>query len=365
MYNTKLRNAGFYMLLLFAFFISAYPRISFILGGAILLIWLLDFAIFRNVDWGEYALFYPIAAFIIFTILSSVLALIYNKTSSFSQTSLLFASYFLAPGLVASTQRRKMILWAFLTGIMLVCTIHLIKWWNIFSITGVYIYDPGQPFIYFIILAFAILIAMYAESPLIREKAFLSLIWLPLLAITILSMDKTMVITLLLIIVLVGILKDRTLFIPMGVAAAIIFSGYLGIRDYVEMNLNLSDLKEFVVAPVTNINNNSLYDSDIKFFGASASSDNYSVESNESTFLVRLFRNSGPPALILLAWIIIEQGRLSFAKRKRLTLPDSKAFHLAILLILLSVIIADIYGSAFEYPSAVLASWMMLGMSEI
>ena len=69
--------------------------------------------------------------------------------------------------------------------------------------------------------------------------------------------------------------------------------------------------------------------------------------------------------MILLVWIMVEQGRRCFSKFRKVALGEMKIYYLSSVLTVLVVVVLNIYGSSFGTSASVLALWMMLGMSEI
>ena len=366
MYNKRLGNAGFYLLLLFAFLITVWPRASYYLAIGIFLLWLSDTVIFHEVELSEMPLFYPILIFNVFLILAGGLSLINGIYSPYIAVGLLSLIYFIVPGFVMSGERRKMVLWSFIAGVVLTSGIQLITLWGNASEIQTAPFWPGHPLMFQIALSLCILIAFFAEAEDLREKLFLGLVALPPALTAILTLDKAVILVIIVGILLVGIFRDRTILIPAALAVVILFSGIFGISYDIEKKITPREYLAFVLSPINEIYNNNDVIKQAQFFGDDAIPSNAVRKSNvEESFFLKMLRDVGPPALIVFLWIFVEQARGSFSRQKKILPSETRAHHLGVLLILTAIVIMNLYSSAFEYGAPVLESWMIIGMSEI
>jgi hypothetical protein len=363
-HNKILINTGFYLLLLFAFSITVYPTVAYALAGAIFLIWLLDLLIFRETDINELPLFYPILSFSAVLLMGGIVSSIYGHAMPYTYLALLSFFYFIIPGFVRSGEQRRMILWTFIAGAMLVAGLHLILWWATFTNITIRLKPLLTPSLFMVTMAFSFLLSFYTESPSIREKVFLTLVAAPLALVVILSGDKAAMLFMLIVIFLLAIFRDRTIFIPFGLAVLFIFSGAFGIDYYVEQDFTPSRYKELITYPIEQIRGNPETVLMSSFYGEAALTEERPFAASHSFFL-DLIRIAGPPAILLLFWVLFERAREAYFKYRRSVTQQPRAYHLIALLTVIGAIVMNFYGPAFEYPSIILASWLVWGMSQI
>jgi hypothetical protein len=366
MYNKRLSNAGFYLLLLFAFLVNVWPQASYYLAIAIFLIWLSDTIIFREVELVELPLFYPILGFNVVLILAWALAQLNGINFPYFGVGLLTLFYFIVPGFVMSGERRKMVLWSFIAGVVLVSGLHLITWWDNASGIQVGTNWPRYPLMFQIALVLCVLLAFFAEAEELKEKLFLGLVAFPPALTAILTLDKAVILVIIFSILVVGIFRDRIILIPTALAALILFSGVFGISYNIEKRITPIEYLEFVRSPLNEIQKNHKVIEQAQFFGVDANPTAAATASNvEDSFFLKMLRDAGPPVLIVFLWIIVEQTRGSLSRQKKALSREARAHHVGVLLVLAAIIIMNLYSSAFEYGSAVLAAWMIVGMTEI
>ncbi len=363
MHNKVLTNAGFYLLLLFAFALSVYPPASFILAMAIFLIWMLDVLIFKETRISEMPLFYPLLAFALFMILASILAAIYNHPMPYLYIALLSLFYFIVPGFVVTVDQRRMVIWTFIAGAMLKASLQLIVWWATYANVTLRLRPLQEPTLFMVALAFSFMLAFYAESTVFREKVFMAFVALPLALVIVLSADKSAILLFLATIILVGVLRDPTVFIPCALAVFLLFSGVFGIDYYIQRDISFNDYKTFVTLPFTELKDNGI--TAPAFYGQAVSFENIPASTSRGNpYLINLLRWVGPPAVLLLLWTLFERAREAYYKRRRALTQQARAYHMISFLTIAAIIIMNLFGSAFEYPSIVLSCWFILGMSE-
>ncbi len=364
MHNKILINSGFYLLLLFAFSITVYPTAAYVLAGAIFLIWVLDLLIFRETDINELPLFYPILSFAAVLLAGGMVSLIYGHIFPYAYVALLSFFYFIVPGFVRSGEQRRMVLWTFIAGAMLVTGLHLILWWATFTNITMRLKPLSTPSLFMVTMAFSFLLSFYAESRSIREKVFLAMVSIPFALVVILSGDKTAMLFILIVIILIAIFRDRSIFIPLGLAILFILSGAFGIDYYIEQDFMPSTFKEFIMHPIEQIKSSPETVLATSFYGEAALPNESSAAAGQSFFL-DLIRFAGPPAILLLFWVLFEKAREAYFKHRRSVEQQPRAYHLISLLTVIAAVVMNFYGPAFEYPSIILASWLIWGMSQI
>jgi hypothetical protein len=366
MHNKILINAGLYLLLLFAFSVTVYPVVSYVIAALVFLIWFLDMVIFKETDITELPLFYPLLGFTLVLGVGWILAKIYIHNFPYISVALLSLFYLIVPGFVRTGEQRRMILWTFIAGAMLITGLHLIYWWATFANITIRLRPLPEPSLFMVCLAFSFLLAFYAESSNLREKIFLALVAMPLVLVVMLSTDGSTILFLTIIIVLLGILRDRTIFIPIGLALAVILSGTFGIDYYIERGLIPVTYKEFISRPIQEVKVNPEQVLSRSFYGQAASLENQEVTADESqSYFIKLVKRAGPPVVLIFFWALFERAREAYFKHRRVTSPQARAYHLIAILTIIALIVMNIYGSVFEYPSIILATWLILGMSEV
>jgi hypothetical protein len=259
-----------------------------------------------------------------------------------------------------------MVLWTLASGVLLYSGIRLVTWWGGMSRPGNEVILIGQPHFSFIILAICIMAAFLVEGRGIFERLFYLLVSLPLFTLAMLIEDKTIILALIAILTAIAVFRDKRLLIPVAAAALLLVIGLGGIQHYLERNLGIRALEDFVLLPL----NAAISDPDIVtrawFFGAHSLAIDFNMyHQMESPFFLDLIRGSGPPAFILLAYIFFERGRESFFKYRKVALPEEKTYHLTVLLVVATLFILNLYGTAFFYPNVVLAAWLILGIYEV
>jgi len=365
MHNKISNNVGFYLLLLFALTVTVYPAASYVIAAAVALIWIFDVLIFRDVELIELPLFLPVIAFAIFSVIALAVAVVLGRTFVLAYVGPLMSFSLIVPGFIMSGEKRKMIVWSLIAGVMLAAGFDLISWWNNTSGSAGPVYRPGQPVSFMVGLVFCILIAFYAEAQSLREKLFLGFITLPLAGAAALSFDRSIALVVAFVVVVIGVFKDRTALIPLAVAFVILFSGALGINYYIERDFSLRDYGTFVASPADVLDQDREVTDQAAFYGVGTAP----VREGQSTgqdkaFFFNLVEDSGPPSLILFLWIVVVQAIQSLARTRKTILPEVKTFHLGILLVLGAVVIMNLYGMAFHFPSTILATALLLGMTE-
>ncbi len=366
MHNKILMNASFYLLLIFAFSVSVYPLVSYFLAAAIFLIWFLDILIFKEAEMVDLPLFYPLIAFNVFMILAWIVAAVYGHPFPLIYVALLSLFYMIVPGIVATIEQRRMVIWTFIAGAMLIAGLHLIYWWGTFTNFTKTLLPLPEPSLFMAALAFAFLLALYAESTSVREKIFMALVALPLAVVVVFSADKSAILFMLIAILIVAILRDLTVFIPLIVAGIFVFSGAFGIDYYFQRELAPDSYKAFLTGPVDEIREN--YEAVLgpSFFGRAISYETPTEsDKGERSFFLNLLIEAGPPALLIFLWILFERAREAYFRRRRMRTRQPRAYHLISLLTVAAVVVMNVYGAIFEFPAIILSCWLILGMTDI
>lgn len=364
--STTLIKLGFYIILLFSLSVSIFPRHAYILAIAAFCIWLLNLLIFRDTSWTSSSLFNPIAGFTAFSIIAWLIWWLLYSRSPVPCLAVFSPFYFVAKSFVRSPEKRKMIVWTFISGVILASGIDLFyRWGSLFDMS----ISPdftSESLSFLMMLVFCIVLAYYAQTNNHSEKLFFGLISLPLAVLAALAFDTAIIVILLLISIGVGILKDKTILIVVGLIIIIASSGLFKISGRIAESADAYGLIELVRSPANAIEENIDVISRAGFYGAGRNQSQMDVGTiPDEPFLISLIRFSGPPSLILFVWIMIQRARRDMARIRKISFVEAKAYHLASLLIVISVSISSLYVSMPGCSSTILALWLLLGMAEI
>ncbi|UCC80730.1 MAG: hypothetical protein JSW64_05065 [Candidatus Zixiibacteriota bacterium] len=354
-------RAGFYLILLFSFFAPVSPAVAHIVAVSAFTLWIVEQLIFRNTDWIRDRMFFPVAGFIIFTLLAFFVARLNSSQSVLPYTGYLAIFYFVVQRFVSFSEKRKMIIWTFIAGVILSSAVDAILRFSRADLERSMMNPASQKISFFILIVFALILAFYSEGKNLKEKLFFGLLSLPLIAVAILTLNIHVILILLFFLIIIGVAKDRTALLPLGILIVIFYSGIFDTAP----GFSLPEIINILKSRVSEIIENSRMIENIAFFGMSGGWDAAGLESRPDSFFIRLLASSGPPAILLFLWILVKQLRSDFVKFRKIAFREMKAFHLGIVLAIASFVLLSLFGSVFESGSAILIFWMILGMSEI
>jgi hypothetical protein len=365
-HNKILINAGFYLLLLFAFTVTIAPVVSYFIALSVFLIWFMDLLIFKEPEFTKLALFYPILCFNIFLILAWVAHRIYGLNFELVYIGFLSLFYFVIPGFIITAEQRRMLLWTFIAGAILSSAIYLIGWWGVSSGTSMKLRPISPVQIAQITLAICILVSIYSEAPRIKDKVFSGMVILPALTTILLSADKPAAYIFVLIVLIAAILSDRTILIPLGLASAIFFTGAMGFSYFIEKNIKLSQYTAYVSKPVFEFRESRASLTNIGFYGANlATFSKRTGRQNDWPYYFEIVYKAGPPFLIIFFWIVYVRTQEAFLKRRKIISHQGRAYHLTVIMIFCAVVVLGLYNRVLFQPSIILSIWLILGMSEV
>lgn len=356
---------GFYLLLLFSFSVAVFPSLAYFLAAAAFVIWLLEIIIFRKSQWASSPLFYAIAGFVSFSVVAWAVSGVLFGSGSFPRAAVFLIFYFVAREFVPSPEKRKMVVWTLISGVVLASGIDLFhRWENLFDLG--YMEGSADPSLSFLmVLVFCLVIAYYAQAEKLPEKMFFGLITLPAAIVALFSFDWAVVLILLFIFLAVGIIKDRSVFVVLALAAVIVLTGLFGIKRYVVETIDTGRVLEFIGSPAGELKQEKQTISLVGFYGSwPGSMAKDGMERRGSSFLLSLLRNSGPLSIILFFWVLAEQARRDLIRIKKVQFREARAYHLASLLIVVAVFISSFYAPALICAPAILGLWLLLGMAE-
>ncbi|MEE9553293.1 MAG: hypothetical protein V3W18_03255 [candidate division Zixibacteria bacterium] len=357
-------SLGFYLILLFSFSVSVFPAISYYLAAGAFGVWLFQILIFRQTGFISSPLFYPIAGLTVFSVIVWSLSSLYSYDNPVICVGLYSLFYFVIYSFVSSHEKRKMLIWTFLGGIILSVGIEILS--NLESSAGVFpgslILEEHLPTL--LIMGFCLIVAMFAMASGIREKLFYGLISLPLVAGVLIS-GYTITLITMIVLLAAGLIKEKSILIAAALIAIVVSTGLFGAKGEIITLFDRDNLTELVVRPIDDIGRNVEHISNSGFFGSPGNDQTGESAPQERSFFISLIRHAGPPSLLLFLWVIFELARRDLTKIRKLSEQEEKAYHLATLIFMAIIIVANIYGSYFSCSPAILGLWMFLGMAEI
>jgi hypothetical protein len=356
---------GFYLLLLFSFSVAVFPRLSIVLAAAAFFVWLLEVVIFRKFGWMSSPVFYPLAGFVSFSVLAFLISAVLYGRNWLPCTAIFSVMYFVAREFVPSPERRKMVVWTFISGVVLSAGIDLFhRWGNLFEL-GYMEGTSDASLSFLMVMVFCLVIAYYAQAEKSSEKIFFGLITLPVAVVAFFSFDWAVVVILLLIFLAVGIIKDRTVLVIFSLAAVIVVSGIFGAGEYIVETVNAGRIVEFAKSPLQEFKQETETLSGVTFFGSSQAAPQ-EVEEAEygGSFIFSLLKRSGPPSVLFFFWILIEQTRRDLLRIRKISSREFRAYNLASLLIVAAVFVSGFYAPTLTCAPAILGLWLLLGMAE-
>ncbi len=356
---------GFYLLLLFSFSVAVFPRLSFVLAAAAFFVWLLEIVIFRKLDWVSSPVFYPIAGFISFSILAFLISAVLYGRNLLPCAAFFSVLYFVAREFVPSPEKRKMIVWTFISGVVLAAGIDLFqRWGNLFDL-GYMEGTSDASLSFLMVLVFCLVIAYYAQAEKFSEKIFFGLITLPVAVVAFFSFDWAVVVILLLIFLSVGIIKDRTVLVVFILAAVIVVTGVFGAREHIIETIDAGRIRDFISLPLMALERQGEAVTGVGYYGVDKlSPDETAGVVSEGSFVFSLLKRSGPASVLLFFWILIEQARRDWLRLKKIPYREFRAYHLASLLIVAAVFVSGFYAPALTCAPVILGLWLLLGMAE-
>lgn len=356
---------GFYLLLLFSFSVAVFPRLSFFLAVAAFFVWVVDVMVFRKFGWISSPVFYPIAGFIAFSFVAFLISTVLYGLSWWPCFAVFSVLYFVVREFVPSVEKRKMIVWTFISGVVLTAGIDLFnRWGNLFHLG--YVEGSSEASLSFLmVMVFCLVIAYYAQAEKFTEKIFFGLITLPVAVVAVFSFDLAVVAILLLIFLVVGIIKDRTVLVIFGLAVVIVLTGIFGAREYIVETIDSARIVEFVSSPLLEVKKEAEDFSGAGFYGVKREAQTDIAEEDiRGSFVFSLLRRSGPLSILFFFWILIEQARRDLLRIKKVSFRESRAYHLASLLIVAAVFVSGFYAPSLTCAPAILGLWLLLGMAE-
>ncbi|MCP4580170.1 MAG: hypothetical protein GY839_01030 [candidate division Zixibacteria bacterium] len=375
--NPYLNNIAFYLLMLFAIVLILSNALAEFMAALMLMIWIAQSLAYRRREWINYPLFKPIAALILYKIIV-LIASGYrgNIGVPLEQITLPFL-YFIVPTIVVTVERRWKIVWLFISGAIIAAGIGTIKYLvgndkvATSTVSGCYTLSN------YLIIILGFLMVAFVFSKQARDKIFLGLISIPLIAGLIFTFTRAGYLVGAFYIIILGIFKDRKLFIPVILIAASIYILSPSTVERLVQRFDISNKKQFYSHRDDVIDFAKTKINEVGFFGyginsypdLAKDSDNPRIndlvlKTWHNLYLEYLF-DGGPFALVILFWIIFSQVRYSLARYRKTKDIKQKSFQLGILMLILAIIVIGMFADPLRDPIISMLFWVLLGLSII
>jgi len=375
--NPYLNNIAFYLLMLFAIVLILSNALAVTLAALMLMIWIAQSLAYRRTQWLDYPLFKPIAALILYKLIV-LIASGYsgNFSVSFEQLTLPLL-YFIVPAIAVTPERRRKIMWLFISGAVIAAGIGSIKYLvgneELASSTVSGSYTLSN----YLVIILGLLMAVTVFSKNARDKVFLGMVSIPLLAGIAFAFTRASYLVAALYVMILGIFKYRKLLIPViAIAAAVYFLSPSTI-EHAAKRFDITNQKQFYSHRDDVVNFARTKIDEVGFFGYGINSyPDLAIESDNprindlkmktwhNMYFEYLF-DAGPFALIILFWIIFSQIRYSLARYRKTKDNEQKSFQLGILLLILAILVIGLFADPLRDPIISMLFWVLLGLSII
>jgi O-antigen ligase len=372
--NPYLNNIAFYLLLLFAFVPMLSNALATALAGCIFIIWIAQTLAYHRKGWMAFPLFKPICALIG---LKLIVIIVVGYQGSFSRVlgQLAFPLiYFTLPQIVVTAERRRRIIWLLITGAVLASGIGLIKYMFAVesrissTVSGYYTLAT------YLTIILSVVLTMFAFSKNWRERLFLGLVGLPLIAGIVFTYVRACYIAVAVVVIVLAIFKDRKLLILLG---GVILSLVILSPSTTQKIIQRFDYRsENALSERDIIWKEGLQKADkVGFFGYGLNSfpilldvkadtriKDKSISTWHNLYLEALL-DGGPLLLMIVLSIFVIQFRHSAILYRKSRDSEQKVAHFGILMVLLVLAIVGIFSDPLRDPIIAMLTWLLLGLS--
>jgi len=376
--NPYLNDIAYYLLLIFAVTLMISNALAEILAVVVLIIWTAQTLAYRRREWLKYPLFWPLATLIIYkTIVLFVSGYQGRFGTAFEQIALPLI-YFMIPTIVVTSDRRRKVVWLFITGAVLAAGIGIIKYMLDVVPRASSIISGCNTLAIFLTIALAIILPIFVYSKKLHEKIFLGLVSIPLFTGVISTLTRTAYFVVGLYVVILGIIKDRKLLIAIIVIISAILVYSPSAFDDIQDRFDLSSKKQFLGNRIVLLELGLPMAKEVGFFGNGLNSFSALVDvqsepglTSKSTITgwhnmyLDTLLDGGPFALLILIWLLFIQVRYSLARFRKTKDNEQKIFQLGILLLMLCIISVGFLDNALSDQIISMLIWMLLGLSII
>jgi len=373
-----MNNAAYYLVLLFAFLLMISNALAETIAIVLLGIWVAQSLAYRRKEWLQYPLFMPIAALVIYkTIVISVSGYQGNFGSAFEQLALPLI-YFILPTIIVTSERRGMVIWLFLSGAVLASGFGIIQFLaDVVPRATSIVSGPVTLGIFLVVaLGFAITKLAYAKSA--NERLFLIFIIVPLLLALIFTRTRIAYLSLTVILLITGIIKERRILVGLIVLTIGMYFVFPKSMDFIIERFNFQNKSELYGNRGILLEYGMSYVDNVDYFGYGINSfpalvDVYADSRFKSRETLTAWHNmyldslfdGGPILLFILIWLIMAQGWYSFNRFRKTRVTSQKVYQFGILMLLIGVLIIGMTDNAMSDQIMSMTIWTLLGMSVI
>jgi O-antigen ligase len=375
--NPYLNNVAYYLLMIFAVVLMLSNALAETLAVIIILIWLAQSIAYRRKEWLNYPLFLPLVSLMIFKALVLLVSGYQGKPGAAFEQIALPLIYFVVPPIVVTFERRWTIIWLFITGAVLVSGISLIQFLLGLTPVAVSIISGPYTLAIFLGIALSLLLVIFAYQQKLSEKIFTAFIALPLFAALIFTITRTLYFVVGLMILILGIFKDRKLFVPFIVVIPMLYLFFPGSVAKIYDKFDYSSTRKFYSHRDRLIETGLAKVNEVDFFGHGINS--FPVVAEEEieaqklssrltgwhNMYIETLLDGGPFALIILLWVLLAQVRYSWIKFRKTQDRSQKIYQLSMLLLIMCLILVGILDNPLSDQIIAMAVWMLLGLSVI
>lgn len=372
--NPYLNNIAFYLLLVFAFIIMISNALAATLITIILFIWITQTVAYRRLEWLDYPLFWPIAALIAYkTIVLLVSGYVGKFGASFEQIALPLI-YFIVPTVVVTIERRRKVVWIFITGAVLVSGIGIIRYLMDISVRASSIISGVNTFAFFLTITLGLILSYFVHKKKYIEKLFYGLVSIPIFACIVLTMTRSVYGVVAVYMLFLGIFKDRKLLVPILILIPTFYFFMPGAIEKIQNRLDFSNTKHFFSYRDVLFEHSMAKIDEVGFFGYGINSFPevidikseprlpQSMPSWHNMYFEFLF-DGGPFSLLILLWILIVQTRYSIERYRITKNNEQKIFQLGVLLLLICMVLVGFLDNPINDQIVSMYFWTLLGMS--
>lgn len=375
--NPYLNNIAFYILMIFAFVIMLTNSFAEALAVLMLFIWIAQSLVYRRQGWLDYPLFKPIVALIGLKILVLIVSGYQGEFGAvFEQLSLPFL-YFIVPTIVATSERRRKIIWLIITGAIFASGVGMIRY-------GLGIDSRASSFVsgcytlsIYLAIVLALVLTIYAYSSKIKEKLFLSLVSVPIITALVYTFTRASYLAAGIAILILGFFKDIKVLIPVLLVLAGIYVIDPHCTDIITQRFDTSDIEQFYSHRDILLELSLSEMQKVGFFGNGINSfaslvnvqtepgiRNKTINSWHNMYLEYIL-DDGPLALVILFWLLFNQTRYSLARFRKTIDREQKIFQLGFIFVVLIIIIIGFFADPLRDPIISMLTWTLLGLSLI
>jgi len=374
--NPYLNNFAFYLLMLMALTLILSNALAVTLAGVVCVTWLMQTIAYRRSTYLEYPLFKLLCAFVGYKLLVLLIAGYENGLGRAMGQIAFPLLYLVVPAVVVTAERRRNVLWLLIAGAIIASGYGLIKY-HIGIETRISSFVSGcYTMGTFLCLVIGILLVMFAHADSGKERIFLGLVMVPLVAALIFTYVRAGYLAMIAAVTMVGLMKDRRVLAVLTIIVLALLFVIPGTGAKIMQRLDFSSSDAFSGRDIL-WSEGLIKAKDVPFFGYGINSfpalfdvrtdariKDKSISTWHNMYLEALL-DGGPLSLIFLVALFLFQGKHSLAIYRRTRDPNKKMIHMIVLVILVIVAVMGMFADVLRDPIISLFFWLILGLSII